>query len=107
MLIFNCNGKENGKRTRTSPDGINFVGEWKVGKEHGQGTDTFADGSKKSDRDKYNDEETKKETLNVKKGSAADKKGKKTLEDYLNEGFSQVEAEQMYLNQATTGRVDE
>jgi len=69
--------------------------------------DTFADGSKKSDRDKYNDEETKKETLNVKKGSAADKKGKKTLEDYLNEGFSQVEAEQMYLTQATTGRVDE
>ena len=51
--------------------------------------DTFADGTKKSDRDKETD------------------KDKKTLEDYLNEGFSQVEAEQMYLTQATTGRVDE
>ena len=64
--------------------------------------DTFADGSKKSDRDKYNDEETKKEIRKEKKG----KNNKKTLEDYLNEGFSQVEAEQMYLTQATTGRVD-
>ena len=65
--------------------------------------DTFADGSKKSDRDKYNDEETKKEIRKEKKG----KNNKKTLEDYLNEGFSQVEAEQMYLTQATTGRIDE
>lgn len=29
---------------------------------------------------------------------------KKTLDDYLNEGFSQVEAQQMFDNQATTGR---
>ena len=64
--------------------------------------------------------QAEKETLNVKKGSEADKKSKrmmkkemrplkktkKTLEDYLNEGFSQVEAEQMYLNQATTGRAN-
>jgi hypothetical protein len=72
----------------------------------------FADGTKKSKRDLFNDKETaneeaKKTTLKVKKGSAADRKGKnkKTLKDYLNEGFSQVEAEQMFKSQATTGRV--
>jgi len=64
--------------------------------------DTFADGTKKSDRDKETDKETKEEIRKEKKG----KNNKKTLEDYLNEGFSQVEAEQMYLTQATTGRVD-
>ncbi len=31
------------------------------------------------------------------------KKKKKTLEDYLNEGFSQQEAEQMLKDEATTG----
>ena len=77
------------------------------GEKHKATATHFADGTPKSKRDKFNDAETKKETLNVKKGSAADKKGKKkkTLNDYLNEGFSQVEAEQMFKNQAITGRV--
>jgi len=83
------------------------------GKKHKATATHFADGTKKSKRDLFNDKETanegvKKTTLNVKKGSAADKKGKKkkTLNDYLNEGFSQVEAEQMFKTQATTGRVN-
>jgi len=83
------------------------------GKKHKATATHFADGTKKSKRDLFNDRETanervKKTTLKVKKGSAADKKGKKkkTLNDYLNEGFSQVEAEQMFKTQATTGRVN-
>ena len=52
-----------------------------------------------------------KETVGVKPGSEADKKGKKskekTVEDYLNEGFSQVEAEQMAREGGVTGEIDE
>ena len=74
-------------------------------------TDThFADGTKKTERDKFNDGETKMETLRVKKGSAADKKSKKKTskdktikdEDYqnkkealLNKGFTQEDADWM------------
>ena len=52
----------------------------------------------------------KKETVGVKPGSAADKKGKeakkkkeKTFEDYMNEGFSPDEARQMAKDGAVTG----
>ena len=36
--------KENGNGKRNSPDGRNYVGEWKDGKQHGQGTYTFTNG---------------------------------------------------------------
>ena len=52
----------------------------------------------------------KKETVGVKPGSAADKKGKeakkkkgKTFDDYMNEGFSPAEARQMAKTGAATG----
>ena len=37
---------ENVQRIYTSPSGIEYVGEWKDGKKHGQGTSTYTDGSK-------------------------------------------------------------
>ena len=36
--------------TRTHSSGGKYVGEWKDGKEHGQGTFTFADGTVKAGR---------------------------------------------------------
>ena len=39
-------GKENGNGKRNYPDGRNYVGEWKDGIEHGQGTFNYPDGKK-------------------------------------------------------------
>ncbi len=39
-------GKQHGQGIFTFANGDKYVGEWKDGKEHGQGTDTWADGSK-------------------------------------------------------------
>ncbi len=38
------NGKEHGQGTFTSPNGRKYVGEWKEGKKHGQGTFTYPRG---------------------------------------------------------------
>ena len=48
----------------------------------------------------------KKTTLNVKKGSAADKKKKKTktMEDYIAEGFTPADARRMMKDGAVTGK---
>ena len=40
------NGKRHGQGTLTTPDGRKYVGEYKDGKFHGQGTLTFRDGDK-------------------------------------------------------------
>jgi hypothetical protein len=39
-------GKYHGQGTYTWPDGEQYVGEYKDGKRHGQGTNTFSDGAK-------------------------------------------------------------
>ena len=39
-------GEYHGQGTETFPDGSKYVGEWKNGKHHGQGTYTFHDGVK-------------------------------------------------------------
>ena len=52
--------------------------------------------------------QAKKETLTVKKGSAADKKSKKkTKEDYIKEGFTPADADRMMKDGAVTGEVDQ
>ena len=38
------NGKEHGQGTFTSPNGRKYVGEWKEGEKHGQGTFTYSRG---------------------------------------------------------------
>jgi hypothetical protein len=40
------NGKGHGQGTLTWPDGNTYVGEWKNDKRHGQGTHTWPDGDK-------------------------------------------------------------
>ena len=52
-MIFSCRDKtgcilgdcENGYGTFIWPSGNKYVGEWKDGKKHGQGTYTYADGT--------------------------------------------------------------
>ena len=39
-------GEQHGQGTRTFSDGSEFVGEWKDGKQQDQGTITFSDGGK-------------------------------------------------------------
>ena len=39
-------GKQNGQGTYTYPDGQKYVGRWKDGKDNGQGTFTYPDGQK-------------------------------------------------------------
>ena len=44
LLPFTRNPTDSSSRILISPDGRNYVGEWKDGKEHGQGTFTYLDG---------------------------------------------------------------
>jgi hypothetical protein len=43
-------GKEHGQGTKTWGNGDKYAGEWKDGKEHGQGTHTWGKGQYKGDK---------------------------------------------------------